>query len=64
VEEIENRVREKRGRTFGDKVDYEVMSWVLDMIFLRSRDTKYIKLVSMYWYMKTFIAMTIEVRHI
>jgi hypothetical protein len=48
VEEIKNMAREKRGRSSNDKVDEEVMPWVSDMGFSRSRDTKYLKLVGMY----------------
>jgi hypothetical protein len=39
MEEIKNMAREKRGRSSNDKVDEEVMPWVSEMGFSRSRDT-------------------------
>jgi hypothetical protein len=62
VEEIENRVRECRGRISNDKVDEEMIPWVPDTGFSRRRNNKFLKTVDMHWHVKIFIAISIEVR--
>jgi hypothetical protein len=62
VGEIENRVRENKGRTSNEQVDEEIFSWLPDLGFSRSRDTKFLNIVDLYWHMKIFVAMIVEVK--
>lgn len=42
---IENGLRVKRRNTSIEKVNDELLNWILDIRFFRSRDTKYFRMV-------------------
>lgn len=62
VEEIENRVREKIEYTSSDKINEELIPWIFDKVFSRGGDTKYLKMVDLYWHINSFITLTVEVK--
>ena len=53
-------VSDKRKHIPIEQIDEKSVNWVLDTSFFRSNDTKYMKLVELYWVNKSFISQVIE----
>ena len=54
-EKIEYNVRERRGNTYFENIDVQLMPWKPDIGFSCSKDTKYFNQIDIHWYTKTII---------
>ena len=53
-------VNDKIWHTSIEQIDEKYVNWVLDTCFFISKDSKYMKLVELYWLKKSFISQVIE----
>lgn len=60
IESLENEAHQGRMNTPDAAVDAEFMPLLPDTVSTRARDTKYLRIVDLYWHMKIILAKAIN----
>jgi hypothetical protein len=59
VEAMEDDVLQTRQGTHGSEVEVEMSGWIPDTCLTRTRDTKYYRIINLYWHIKDLLGSAI-----